>query len=77
MGGQLTGELVMGVDGEILGAPAAQDPVGPPGDRIQIENDQRPSGFSCDQAHRGRGEASDGDHASNGVVLGQPPEFAT
>ena len=46
----------MGVDGEI-GAPAAQDPVGPPGDGIQIENGQRPPGFSCDQAHRGRREA--------------------
>ena len=77
MGSQLPGELVMGVDGEILGAPAAQDPIGPPGDRIQIENGQWPPGFSCDQARRGRREASNGDHASNGVVLGQPSEFAT
>ena len=77
MGSQLSGELVVGVDCEILRSPSAEDPVGSPGDGVQIENGQRPPSFSSDQAHRGRREASDGDHTPNGVVPCQPSEFAT
>ena len=77
MGSQLSGELVVGVDCEILRSPPAEDPVGPTGDRIQIEDGKRPPSFSSDQAHRGRREAPDGDHTPNGVVPCQPPELAT
>ena len=61
--GQLPGKLVVGVDGEILGSPPAQDSVGSPGDSIQIQYRQRPASFSSDEADRGRRKAPNGDHA--------------
>ena len=77
MGGQLSGEPVVGVDCEILGSPAAQHAIGSPGNRIQIQDRQRPAGFSRDQSNRGGGKSSNGDHTANRVALGQTPEFLT
>ena len=75
MGGQFPGELVVGVDCEILGSPAAQDAIGSPGDGIQIQNRQRPAGLSRDQPNGGRSKSPNGDHTTNRVALGQTPKF--